>query len=103
VHEKRVYHALNGVRGIAALAVLLHHARTLIGDVSVSGYMAVDLFFLLSGFVVAHAYEERLKGGLTAWKFIKLRLLRFYPLYLVGILLGGAWMVAEMVLARLRC
>lgn len=85
-----VYSALNGIRGVAALVVFLHHSEPLVGDVVPWGYVAVDLFFMLSGFVIAHAYDDRLANGLGAGRFLKLRLFRFYPLYFLGLVLGMA-------------
>jgi len=43
------------------------------------GYLAVDFFFMLSGFVLAHAYEERLRSGMKAWRFMRTRIIRLYP------------------------
>lgn len=86
----RHFRTLDGLRGVAALAVILLHAETLLGrQVAPSGYLAVDLFFVLSGFVVAHAYEDRLAAGLSPGRFITLRAVRFYPLYLAGLALGA--------------
>jgi peptidoglycan/LPS O-acetylase OafA/YrhL len=47
-------------------------------------YLAVDFFFMLSGFVIAYAYEARLLNGLRASLFMQARLVRLYPLYLFG-------------------
>ncbi len=52
------------------------------------GYIAVDFFFALSGFVIAAAYSDRLAGGLTLAKFAEIRLVRLYPMYAIGLLLG---------------
>ena len=52
------------------------------------GYLSVDLFFLLSGFVLAHAYESRLAVGMKAREFLYLRVIRLFPLYLIGLILG---------------
>jgi peptidoglycan/LPS O-acetylase OafA/YrhL len=52
------------------------------------GYLAVDLFFVLSGFVIAHAYERRLAHGLSAARFLALRYLRLWPVYVLGAGLG---------------
>ena len=54
----------------------------------VPAFLAVDLFFALSGFVLAFAYGERLGSTLSVAAFMKARWVRLYPLYLVGILLG---------------
>jgi peptidoglycan/LPS O-acetylase OafA/YrhL len=52
-----------------------------------NGWLAVDLFFVMSGFVVAHAYEYRIPElGFTG--FMRLRVIRFYPLYVLGLLVG---------------
>lgn len=86
---KKVYSALNGIRGIAALAVVIFHAWPLFGvQLAPGGYLAVDLFFVLSGFVIAHAYGNKLGNGLSVWQFFKIRLIRFYPLYFLGLLFG---------------
>lgn len=98
--------ALDGARGLAALAVVCYHMATLLG-VSYEGYggyhyfsrayLAVDLFFLMSGFVIAHAYEARLQSGqLDLGRFLLLRLARLYPLYLLGLAGGIAvWLFAH--------
>ena len=49
-----------------------------------SAYLAVDLFFLMSGFIIEHAYGGRLSAGLGPGRFLVQRLVRLYPLYLVG-------------------
>jgi peptidoglycan/LPS O-acetylase OafA/YrhL len=75
---------MNGLRGVAALAIVAYHwsFRELLNlD---HGFLAVDLFFMLSGFVIAHSYEDRLRAGLTCARFLSLRLIRLYPLYLFG-------------------
>ena len=73
------------MRGVAAIVVMLIHmggepARWLSG-----GYLAVDFFFALSGFVLAHAYGARVTG---TGDFLKARAIRLYPLYLAGLVLG---------------
>jgi peptidoglycan/LPS O-acetylase OafA/YrhL len=87
------YEALDGLRGVAAIAVLMLHLvwRLGRGEAYFShAYMAVDFFFMLSGFVIAHAYEQKLRRGMTLRKFAWLRLVRLYPLIVVGQLLGIA-------------
>lgn len=81
----RAFVALDGLRGIAALAVIGLHLGGLFGPLSFpGGYLAVDLFFVLSGFVLAHAYDERLRTQMTARAFLLARAIRLYPLYLLG-------------------
>ncbi len=86
--------ALDGLRGVAALAVLvMHRGRWFYapGGFLGHGYLAVDFFFLLSGFVIAFAYDRRIQAGMTPWTFMRLRLIRLYPLIFLGMLLGAAW------------
>jgi peptidoglycan/LPS O-acetylase OafA/YrhL len=93
--ESHKFVALDGLRGIAALAVVLYHEGHWIdGDQHIKhGYLAVDFFFALSGFVLAHAYWTRLQNDLTTLQFMKLRLLRLFPLFLAGWIIGGAYYV----------
>jgi peptidoglycan/LPS O-acetylase OafA/YrhL len=53
------------------------------------GYLAVDFFFLLSGFVIAYAYDDRW-GRMTKWEFYKRRLVRLQPMVIIGSLIGAA-------------
>ena len=86
--EKRVFHGLDGLRGVAALFVAMRHT-SFFHDLGIhGGFLAVDLFFVLSGFVIAHAYERRLERGLSAARFLALRYLRLWPVYVLGALLG---------------
>lgn len=82
------FHTLDGMRGVAALVVAVYHygQRTNLPDFP--GYLAVDLFFVLSGFVIALNYTGRLASGLSLRTFMAARLQRLYPLYLVGWFLG---------------
>jgi len=87
--SRHKYHTLDGIRGIAALLIVLRHAGDYFGGISFTeSYLAVDLFFVLSGFVIAEAYAERLASGLSCVDFMRVRLIRLYPLYLLGTLLG---------------
>jgi len=86
----RRFLTLDAVRGVAALAVFCLHAGPLIAPVRLpSAFLAVDLFFLLSGFVIDHAYAGKLAGGLSVRKFVLVRYIRLYPLYLAGLIIGG--------------
>lgn len=72
-----------------ALAVAVFHAHPLFGmQVAPSGYLAVDLFFVQSGCVIAHAYGAKLSAGMRTTDFMKVCLIRFMPLYLVGLAFG---------------
>ncbi|MES3046692.1 acyltransferase family protein [Sphingomonas faeni] len=85
---RREYATLNAIRGVAAIGVVLFHGVALVGTVVPRGYLAVDLFFVLSGFVIAHAYGGRLGSGLSLRDFSEARLIRFWPLYALGLALG---------------
>jgi peptidoglycan/LPS O-acetylase OafA/YrhL len=91
-----IFVGLDGLRGLAALVVVLFHTRYMFGWCPDSGYLAVDLFFMLSGFVLAHAYDLRIGAGLPIVDFMKIRMIRLYPLYLLGVGL----MVATLLLSR---
>lgn len=89
VQDQR-FEVLDAMRGVAAMAVLFYHLRSWMhGGISFhGGYLAVDLFFLLSGFVIVHAYEDRLKHSLSVRQFMILRVVRLQPIIALGTLLG---------------
>lgn len=77
---------LDGLRGIAAFAVILDHVPGgWLGELIPGRYLAVDFFFVLSGFVLAHAYGRGLEAGGSAFAFMKARVIRLYPMYLLGL------------------
>ncbi|SEH17956.1 Peptidoglycan/LPS O-acetylase OafA/YrhL, contains acyltransferase and SGNH-hydrolase domains [Sphingopyxis sp. YR583] len=88
----RMLPTLTGLRGFAALAVLLYHIRggmtgflpDRVISVLAQGYLAVDLFFVLSGFVLWWTYggEFRDRGMRAAPQFIVRRFARIFPLHL---------------------
>ncbi|WP_461114028.1 acyltransferase family protein [Spirosoma jeollabukense] len=90
--QKPHFAMLDGLRGVAALAIVVFHfmewvfpdpSRNFIAH----GYLAVDFFFCLSGFVVGYAYDDRIRQlGLVA--FFKLRLIRLHPLVVLGTVIG---------------
>ena len=90
--SKPHFEILDGLRGLAAVVVVIFHfMEIIITDFSKNfiahGYLAVDFFFCLSGFVVVYAYDNRIAGmGLKT--FIKLRLIRLQPLVIIGSILG---------------
>jgi len=51
-------------------------------------YLAVDFFFMLSGFVIALNYQARMEKGLSFWRFAQARLVRVYPMFLIGLVIG---------------
>lgn len=89
---KQHFEILDGLRGVAAIAVVIFHFMEIaITDYSKNfiahGYLAVDFFFCLSGFVIAYAYDNRAEG-LGFMQFFKLRLIRLHPLVVIGSVLG---------------
>ena len=100
--QKPHFALLDGLRGVAALAVLWYHvnegfafaeATNGAGDGIIRsfnhGYLAVDFFFILSGFVIAYAYDDRWNQGLTIGNFIKRRLIRLHPMLIAGAIIGA--------------
>lgn len=80
---------LDGLRGLAAFAVILDHTPpNMLGNLVPGRYLAVDFFFVLSGFVLAHAYGSRLESGWSAFSFLRARIIRLYPLYFAGLAIG---------------
>lgn len=89
---KQHFQILDGLRGIAAVAVVIYHFMEIaITDYSKNfmahGFLAVDFFFCLSGFVIAYAYDDRIEK-MGIWQFLKLRLIRLHPLVMFGSILG---------------
>ncbi|TXT26433.1 MAG: rspF [Gallionellaceae bacterium] len=96
--SRHKYHTLDGIRGVAALLIVLRHTGSYFGGFTFAeSYLAVDLFFVLSGFVIAEAYNKRIAGGMTPLEFMRIRLIRLYPLYLLGAILGVVHAVATML------
>ncbi len=85
------FRTLDGIRGVAALLVVVLHGQPILHTrLFEHGYLMVDLFFLMSGFVLSAGYGARLQaGGAGAW-FARRRFLRLYPLAMVGMAMGGA-------------
>ena len=91
---KNHYEILDGLRGVASILVVSFHLlETFSGDrfhqIINHGYLAVDFFFVLSGFVVAYAYDDRWTK-MTQWDFYKRRLIRLQPMVIMGTLIGAA-------------
>ena len=92
VMSRRHFIILDGLRGIAALAIVIFHfMEWVITDFSKNfighGFLAVDFFFCLSGFVIAYAYDNRI-GKIGVLEFFKARLIRLHPLVIFGSILG---------------
>jgi peptidoglycan/LPS O-acetylase OafA/YrhL len=84
--------ALDGLRGVAALGVLLIHIGYVGGNPAIApaAALSVDLFFMLSGFVIGHAFEPRLLDAMSWRTFMIIRAVRFFPALAIGVLLAAA-------------
>ena len=89
------YEFLDALRGIAAIYVLFFHlARYNSGPQLVpNGLLAVDFFFILSGLVIAAAYEHRLLDGMTFAGFVRVRAIRLLPMAMLSVVLGTTFIV----------
>ena len=95
--SKPRYEILDGLRGVAAvLVVLFHLLETYSGgqahQIINHGYLAVDFFFVLSGFVIGYAYDDRW-DKMTTWGFFKRRLVRLQPMVIMGTVNVEGWKV----------
>ncbi|MBU1252770.1 MAG: acyltransferase [Alphaproteobacteria bacterium] len=79
---------IDALRGVAAIAVMLFHLDTDAPLAMPGGYLAVDLFFALSGFVIAHSYAGRMDAGMGFGTFMRLRIARLWPMLALGAALG---------------
>lgn len=94
--SKAHYDLLDGLRGVAALLVMWYHVfegyafagGTMIETLN-HGYLAVDFFFILSGFVISYAYDDRWGKNLSMGNFFKRRLIRLHPMVIMGAVLGA--------------
>ena len=93
---KPYYHLLDGLRGVAALMVIWYHVfegYAFAGGTTIDtfnhGYLAVDFFFILSGFVIGYAYDDRWGKNFTMKDFIKRRLIRLHPMVIMGAVVGA--------------
>lgn len=89
---KQHFEILDGLRGLAAVIVVIYHFMEIaITDYNKNflshGFLAVDFFFCLSGFVIAYAYDTR-AANISLMQFFKLRLIRLHPLVIIGSILG---------------
>jgi peptidoglycan/LPS O-acetylase OafA/YrhL len=83
------YVLLDGLRGVAAIAVAIRHMPRVFADFSVpNSHLAVDFFLQLSGFIVAYAYAPKILSGMSLRDFTWRRVNRLYPAYLLGFGLG---------------
>ncbi len=92
--SKKHYEILDGLRGVASVIVVIFHLfETFSGgnhlkQIINHGYLAVDFFFVLSGFVIGYAYDDRWKK-MTLKDFFKRRLIRLHPMIILGMIIGA--------------
>lgn len=94
--SKPHYALLDGLRGVAAILVVWYHVfegfqfagNKPVIDFINHGYLAVDFFFMLSGFVIGYAYDDRWGKSLTMSGFFRRRLIRLHPMVMLGALIG---------------
>ncbi len=96
LETKPHYALLDGLRGVAALMVVWYHvfegfqfaSQSAVIDSVNHGYLAVDFFFILSGFVIGYAYDDRWGKSLTLGEFFRRRLIRLHPMVVMGAAIG---------------
>ena len=93
--SKPRFEILDGLRGVAAIIVVAFHlfetySSSPRDQILNHGYLAVDFFFVLSGFVIGYAYDDRWHR-MTTWDFFKRRLIRLQPMVVLGTLIGAFW------------
>ena len=93
--SKPHYEILDGLRGVAAIMVIIFHlfethslGNHLIQIIN-HGYLAVDFFFMLSGFVIGYAYDDRW-DKMTLGTFFKRRIIRLHPMVIMGSIVGAS-------------
>src|SRR5215217_2353622 len=89
---KQHFEILDGLRGLAAIAVVIFHFMEwaysdFTKNFIAHGFLAVDFFFCLSGFVIGYAYDDRI-GKMGVMEFLKSRFIRLHPLIVLGSVLG---------------
>ncbi len=92
--SKPRYELLDGLRGVAAIFVILYHfgegfATSPVDQMMNHGYLAVDFFFILSGFVIGYAYDDRWQRGMSAGNFMLRRVIRLHPMVILSVIFGA--------------
>lgn len=97
--SKPHYPILDGLRGVASVVVVIFHlceanATSRFTQVINHGYLAVDFFFLLSGFVIGYAYDDRW-SKMSIGGFFKRRLVRLQPMVVIGSIIGALFFYSQ--------
>ena len=97
-NNKEYFYSLTSLRGIASLWVVIGHISWTLPSASLililpiirQGYLAVDFFFILSGFVLAHAYRMHTMDTLGDYlKFCRARIVRIFPIHIFTLIVFG--------------
>ena len=92
--SKPHYEILDGLRGVAAVMVVAFHLLEAhsggnhLAQIINHGYLAVDFFFMLSGFVIGYAYDDRW-NRMSIGTFFKRRVIRLHPMVIMGSIIGA--------------
>jgi peptidoglycan/LPS O-acetylase OafA/YrhL len=102
VAQRSHFAALDGIRGIAAISVVLFHLGHWLNvpALATNSGLAVDLFFCLSGYVLCVAYQDRLAQGMPALKFVRIRLIRLWPLIALGTVISFVFVVSRLAVKQ---
>ena len=92
LRSKPRFEGLDGLRGVAAITVVIFHIFEIFSEdpahqIINHGYLAVDFFYTLSGFVIGYAYDDRW-NKMSLWDFYKRRLIRLHPMVIAGTFVG---------------
>ena len=95
--DRQHIRSLDALRGVAAFIVLGFHLEMFnrFSTILPRGYLAVDLFFILSGFVIARSYEAKIRALGGRMRFLEIRIIRIFPMVLIGSAIGLTVWVAE--------
>lgn len=99
INAKPHYPVLDGLRGVAAITVVIFHlfeafATSHLDQIVNHGYLAVDFFFLLSGFVIGYAYDDRWQA-MSLKDFFRRRLIRLQPMVVIGMIIGAIFFYTQ--------
>ena len=105
--SKPRYEVLDGLRGVAAYTIIFFHivegySKGPAYNVVNHGYLAVDFFYVLSGFVIGYAYDDRW-DRMTITDFFKRRLIRLHPMSIAGTITGFNLFIFQIFLKYFLC
>ena len=100
--SKPHYEILDGLRGVAAVMVIIFHlfeahaGGSHLTQIINHGYLAVDFFFMLSGVVIGYAYDDRW-NRMTVGTFFKRRIIRLHPMVIMGSIVGAVFFYFQVI------